>query len=245
MSLLKVKNISTGYGKKQVLYNISFEVKQSDIALLIGSNGSGKSTLLKAIYSLLPIWKSNTENSLNDNDGIYFNEENITHLPTSKLLRKGLLYIPQQNNLFVDLTVKENLQMAGLSINNHKLLLERIDNALALFPELIQHLKRTPMKISGGERKLLILAMATLHQPKMILIDELFNEMSPQNFTFALESLERLNKKDGTAFLIVEHRVKEIYFVAKKIISLKLGKVYSIKDVNEDFDVQDLYEIFV
>ena len=119
-----------------MLYDISFEVEQGDIVLLIGSNGSGKSTLLKAIYGLLPPWNNTQENSSNGNGGIYFNDENITNLPTSELLKKGLIYIPQKNNVFADLTVKENLEMAGLTIANRKLLLDRIEKVLAVFPTL-------------------------------------------------------------------------------------------------------------
>lgn len=245
MNLLKVKNINTGYGKKQVLYDISFEVKQGDIVLLIGSNGSGKSTLLKVIYGLLPLWKDTSESSLNESSGIYFNDENITYLPASKLLKKGLLYIPQQNNLFTDLTVKENLEMASLTIATRKLLHHRIEKALTVFPSLVPHLRRTPMKLSGGERQLLTLAMASLHQPKMILIDEPFNGLSPQNIDFIRENLRMLNEKEGVTFLIVEHRIKESYLIARKIISLKLGKIYSMRNVNSVFDAQEFHEVFV
>jgi len=108
MTILKVENLSTGYGKKQVLYNVSFEVNKGDIVLVAGSNGSGKSTLLKAIYGMLPQWE----------DGkVTFDGEDITGNPTASLLKKGLLYIPQKNNLFEDLTVKENLEMAGLTLD--------------------------------------------------------------------------------------------------------------------------------
>ena len=250
--LLEVKNINAGYGKKHVLYDVSFAVERGDIVLLIGSNGSGKSTLLKAIYGLLPLWRSNgaAENSsgsaAGDGGSVRFDGENINGLPASKLLKKGLLYIPQQNNLFADLTVKENLEMAGLTIDSRPPLLhERIERALTVFPALIPHLKRIPMKLSGGERQLLTLAMAILHQPKMILIDEPFNGLSPQNIAFVRENLKMLNKKEGISFLIVEHRIKESYILAQKIISLKLGKVYRTEDVNLDFDAQELREVFV
>lgn len=245
MALLEVKNISAGYGKKQVLSDVSFEVERGEIVLLIGSNGSGKSTLLKAIYGLLPLWKTVRENPSGENGGIRFNGEDITDSPASRLLKKGLLYIPQQNNLFNDLTVKENLEMAGLTLPDRKLLQERIEKALTVFPALVPHLKRTPMKLSGGERQLLTLAMAILHQPQMILIDEPFNGLSPQNIAFVRENLKMLNEKEGISFLIVEHRIKESYIVAKKIISLKLGKVFSSKNVNLNFDAEQLHEVFV
>lgn len=250
MVLLELKNINAGYGKKQVLYDISFAVERGDIVLLIGSNGSGKSTLLKAIYGLLPLQRGgaseNTSGVAADEGGsIRFDGEDIGGLPASKLLKKGLLYIPQQNNLFADLTVKENLEMAGLTIISRRLLRERIENALTIFPTLIPHLKRIPMKLSGGERRLLTLAMTILHQPKMILIDEPFNGLSPHNIAFVRENLQILNEKEGISFLIVEHRIKESYILARKIISLKLGKVYRIEDVKLDFDARELQEVFV
>jgi branched-chain amino acid transport system ATP-binding protein len=233
--MLKVENISTGYGKKQVLFDVSFEVKQGEIVLLAGSNGSGKSTLLKAIYGMLSQW---------NNGQIIFNGENITGKPTAALLKKGLLYIPQKNNLFEDLTVKENLEMAGLTLDQ-RTLQQEIENALSIFTALEPHLHRTPMKLSGGERQLLTLAMATLHHPKMILVDEPFTGLSPQNITFVVENLRVINQKSGITLLIVEHRVKECLRIANRVIGLKLGKVLSDSAVNGNFDNKELNPVFV
>lgn len=233
--MLKVQNLSTGYGKKQVLFDVSFEVKQGEIVLLAGSNGSGKSTLLKAIYGQLPQW---------NHGQVFFNEENITEKTTATLLKKGLLYIPQKNNLFEDLTVKENLEMAGLTLDR-ELLLQRIENTLSIFTSLLQHLNRTPMKLSGGERQLLTLAMATLHQPKMILIDEPLTGLSPQNITFVADNLRELNRKNGITILVVEHRVKECLKISNRVIGLKLGKVFNDAKVNPNFDINELNSIFV
>ena len=234
--MLKVENISTGYGKKQVLFDVSFEVNKGDIVLLAGSNGSGKSTLLKSIFGMVPLWNSGQ---------ILFDGENITGKPTSALLKKGLLYIPQKNNLFEDLTVKENLEMAGLTIGNTKLLQQRIENTLAIFTALVPHLQRTPMKLSGGERQLLTLAMATLHQPKMILCDEPFTGLAGKTLTFATEIFQKLNQQNGITILIVEHRVKECSTIANKIIGFKLGRVFSETVVNSTFNIQELNSVFV
>jgi len=234
--MLKIENISTGYGKKQVLFDVSFEVNKGDIVLLAGSNGSGKSTLLKSIFGMLPIWNSGQ---------ILFDGENITGKPTSALLKKGLLYIPQKNNLFEDLTVKENLEMAGLTIGDKKVLQQRIENTLSIFTALVPHLQRTPMKLSGGERQLLTLAIATLHQPKMILFDEPFTGLSGKNLTFVAENLKNINQQNGITLLIVEHRVKEVSGFANRVIGLKLGKVFSEVEVNSTFNIQELNSVFV
>src|SRR3972149_3032297 len=110
--MLKVENISTGYGKKQVLFDVSFEVSKGEIVLLAGSNGSGKSTLLKAIYGILPLWNSPLERG---KGCVIFDGENITGKPTSALLKRGLLYILQKNNLFEDLPFFETRHLSDLS----------------------------------------------------------------------------------------------------------------------------------
>lgn len=233
--MLKVENLSTGYGKKQVLFDVSLEVSKGDIVLLAGSNGSGKSTLLKAIYGMLPQW---------DNGQIWFDGENITGKPTAALLKKGLLYIPQKNNLFEELTVKENLEMAGLTLDK-KLLRKGIGEALSVFKALEPNLKRTPMTLSGGERQLLTLAMATLHQPKMILIDEPFTGLSPQNIEFIAENLKGLNDLFEVTLVIVEHRVAECLRITRRVIGLKLGKLFIESTVKSNFDITELNFIFV
>jgi len=239
--MLKVENISTGYGKKQVLFDVSFEVSKGEIVLFAGSNGSGKSTLLKAIYGILPLWNSPL---VRGKGCVIFDGENITGKPTSALLKRGLLYIPQKNNRFEDLTVKENLVMAGLTLHR-KVLHQRMENALSIFIALVPHLNRITMKLSGGEKTLLTLSMATLHQPKMILVDEPFTGLSPQNITFIAENLKALNEKSEITLLIVEHRVKECSRIANKVIGLKLGRVLSEMEVTENFNINELNPTFV
>ena len=176
---------------------------------------------------------------------ILFDGEDITGMPTSELLKRGLLYIPQKNNLFSDLTVKENLEMAGLTLKSSKVLRQRIAYVLAIFPILSPILDRVPMKLSGGERQLLALAMASLHKPKMMLLDEPFAGLSEENAGFVKENLITLNEDQRLTLFIVEHRVKESYQISKKIIGLKLGKVYSITQVNTNFDSPSFQDVFV
>ncbi len=233
--MLKVENISTGYGKKQVLFDVSFEVKQGEIVLLAGSNGSGKSTLLKAIYGMLPQW---------NNGVIFFDGENITGKPAATFLKKGLLYIPQKNNLFEDLTVKENLEMSGLTLDQN-LLQQQIEKSLSIFTTLLPHLHRTPMKLSGGERQLLTLAMALIHQPKMILIDEPINGLSAHNTKFVIENLKILSEKAGVTLLLVEHRIKECSPISNRVIGLKLGKVFGDTVITSNSNVTELYSVFL
>lgn len=232
--MLKIENISTGYGKKQVLFDVSFELGKSEIVLLIGSNGSGKSTVLKAIYGLLPLWNRA------DGGRIFFEGEDITGQPPSVLLRKGLMYLPQKNNCFDDLTVKENLDISGLSLDNKQLFRQRLDRVLAQFPMLSPQLHQKPLTMSGGERQLLTLAMASLHAPKLILMDEPFTGLSPANIELMKKQILRMNT-EGVGFLIVEHHVKETLSLTGRMLGLKLGVV-----IRQGADVSEYFrEVFV
>ena len=234
--MLHVKNISTGYGKRQVLHDISFEVKEGEIVLLIGSNGSGKSTLLKAIYGLLPPFKSSTGN-------VIFNGKDITNAATSDLIKKGLMYIPQKNFCFDNLTVKENLDVASLTLVSKKRA-ESGEVALQTFSLLKPLLKRRAVRLSGGERQILALAMASLHQPKMILLDEPFTGLSNKNLDIVSDFILKLNSIK-TTFLIVEHRIKEAVKIGNRIIGLKMGKVMGQFPITNDFETSVIHNVLI
>lgn len=166
MNFLKVEHISAGYDKKQVIFDVSFEMQKGDTLLIIGSNGSGKSTLLKTIYGILKPWGRESK--------ILYNDETITNSEPFKLIKKGIVYIPQQNELFEDLTVKENLEISGMQTISKQVLKERIDTVLEQMTILKPLFKKECSRLSGGERKQLSLAMALINQPKLIILDEPF-----------------------------------------------------------------------
>lgn len=213
--MLKVENISSGYGKKQVLFNISFEIAKGEIMLMTGGNGSGKSTALKCIYGLLPLW-----------DGeIYFKEKNISNVKTSDMIKKGIVYIPQKNNFFENLTVQENLEVSG-SIYSRKILKNRIEIVVGNFNTLSKLKKRTPFSLSGGERKLLAFGMALIHNPEMILFDEPFAGLDKRNIKIIFDEILELNNKQKVDFLIVEHSKNILGEFSNREIHLSLGKIF-------------------
>ncbi len=229
MSLLQVQKISAGYGKKQVLFNVSFEIEKGETVLLIGSNGSGKSTLLKVIYGLLK--------PMNSEAKIVFNDEDITNNKPAKLIKKGIVYIPQQNELFEDLTVIENIEIAGMQTLDKKESKNRIEDVLEQLPALKDLTKRACDRLSGGERKQVSLAMALINKPELIIFDEPLAGVSPKNLNDILSQIEKL-KYLGISVLLVEHRVKNVFDIADKVIGLKLGKIYkenllTIEQTNE------------
>jgi branched-chain amino acid transport system ATP-binding protein len=212
--LLNVEHITSGYGKKQVITNISLDVKDNEIVLLTGGNGSGKSTVLRCIYGLLKPW--------NCNGKIIFEGTNITGYTTSNLIRLGLVYIPQKNNYFEELTIDENLEVSG-TIYNSYIIRDRKSDVYNEINRLKVLKNRTPFSLSGGERQLLTLGMALMHKPILILFDEPFAGLDSENAEIMKEKILKLNKS-GIKFLIVEHK-SEYFFISKKIIKMELGKI--------------------
>lgn len=226
--MLSVQNIDTGYGKKQVLFDVSFESKKPQIITIIGSNGSGKSTLLRAIYGLNSIW----------NDGsICFNKQNIAQISTQNLLKQGLVFIPQKGNIFESMSVLENLQTAGF-IYKKSLLQDKITTVLDTLPELKNHFNKPIQELSGGQKQQAALAMGLIHEPKLILFDEPSVGLDVKRFRQILEIIKNLNK-NGVGFILVEHRIKEITQITHRFLGLKLGKLITDKTVGKNFDAND------
>lgn len=218
MNLLELKNIDTGYGNKQVLFGVSLDVEEGDVVLLIGSNGSGKSTLLKAVCGLAKVWSG----SICYNGKVFQSKEVAS--PTQTLLKNGIQYVPQKNELFDDASVTENLQYALLHLNNRKETKNRIEEVLEAVPSLKQLLKQRVAKLSGGERKMLALGMVMANRPKLLLYDEPLAGLSEDNIPIVLETLDKL-RTAGTTMLIVEHHVLEMMAFADKTYGLRLGKM--------------------
>jgi len=212
--MLEVKHISSGYGKKQVLFDVSFEVSDNEVVLLTGGNGSGKSTVLKCIYGLLPLW--------NKEGKIIFNGKDITNIGTSNMVKEGIVYIPQKNNYFESLSVHENLMVSG-SIYSNDVIRER-ESEVYQFSNLYNLRDRTPFNLSGGERQLLALSNALMHRPKFLLFDEPFSGLDKTNTNRIMEELMKC-KKQNISILLVEHKSTFSNFSNRKLI-LHLGRTH-------------------
>lgn len=218
--LLSVNRLGAGYGKRQVLFDVSFSVKRGEIVLLVGGNGSGKSTLLKAVYGLTDKWNT-PENSPGT---VQFADEDITDTKPYQLIQKGMVYVPQKNNSFDQLTVNENLEVAVTHLPHKTELKQRLNDVFKKLPQLSPLKSRTPFHLSGGEKQQLALGMALMQQPKMILLDEPGAGLAPHTWQQNLEIIKTLNRQ-GMTFLIVEHRVKETVANAHNVLLMRLGKV--------------------
>jgi len=215
--MLKVEHITTGYGKKQVLTDVSFTIEKGDTVLLSGSNGSGKSTVLKTIYGLLKPWVNVQEGK------IVFDGKEITALPVSAMIRCGIVYMPQKKNVFEEFSVEENLSVSA-GIYPKKEANERMNRVFEILPKLKTMRKRTPFHLSGGEKQLLAFGNALVHSPKLALLDEPFAGVDAENSEILCGCVADLKKKSVT-FIIVEHKKRLLGDIVDKEIELELGMV--------------------
>lgn len=212
--LLNVQNMECGYGKKQVLFDISLKVEAGEIVAIIGPNGAGKSTILKAISGLIPAWQGK----------INFNGNDITKQEISKNIAAGITFCPQGNRVFDELTVKENLEIGGFNLKK-QILFERIDNVLSFFPELRHRLKEYAGNLSGGEQQKLALSRALIPKPKLLLLDEPSLGLAPNILKDVFDKFKKINNEIGTSILIVEQKVHDVLNISDRVYAIRLGRV--------------------
>ena len=212
--MLEVRDLHTGYGRKQAVFGVSLTVSRGEIVAVIGPNGSGKSTLLKAVVGLLPAW---TGEVLLDGCG-------IACLAPHDRVSRGIGYSPQGNRVLGTLSVLDNLRAAGTYLPQRELD-RRIAQSLELFPALSGDLRVIAGRLSGGERQMLALARAMVPNPGLLLLDEPSAGLSPAAAAAALEAVAGLAASHGVSVLIVEQKVREVLPLCHRVYSLKLGRV--------------------
>jgi len=213
--LLEIKDLETGYGKKQVVFGVSMQISEGEIVALIGPNGSGKSTTLKTICGLLPVWKG----------ALSFNGTRINGSSPAQNVARGITFAPQGNRVFDDLSVMENLEIGGYQLKR-KVLKERIDQVLEMFPVLKKPLRRDAGKLSGGEQQQLAIARALVPEPKLLMLDEPSLGLSPNLVRAVLDKIVEINSENKVSILIVEQKFREVLGICDRVYSLKLGRIY-------------------
>jgi branched-chain amino acid transport system ATP-binding protein len=231
---LSVETLITGYGKKQVLHGISLEVDSGEIVAIIGHNGAGKSTLLHALFGLLPIWRGS----------VHIEGKHVERLAPRELLRAGVALVPQGNNVFRNLTVGENLNVAGSIFAESSKLDAAVDRVLSLFPALRRRLRQRAGTLSGGEKQMLALGNALLLSPRLLFLDEPSVGLSPSLASEVLGYIQHISRDSGVAVLIVEQKVREVLKIAQRAYVLRNGLV-SFAGSAESLNDAKLREVFI
>ncbi len=218
--MLSVRNIKVHYGKAMALDGVSLEVTDGSVVSLIGANGAGKSTVLRAISGLTPLTSGE----------IWFSGKRIDGMETTKIVKLGIVHIPEGRRLFPYLTVFSNIKL-GASLRNDKVGIENdLQDVFKHFPILGERRDQLAGTLSGGEQQMLAVARGLMAKPKMILLDEPSIGLSPKMVDEIGEIIKSINQT-GVTVLLVEQNISLAFGVASRGYVLQVGKVVLEGDV--------------
>lgn len=211
MTVLEAREIYSGYGQMEILHGVSIQVEEGEVVAIIGPNGAGKSTLMKAVFGLLPVTRGQ----------VLLRGQEVTGCNPQEMVRRGVCYVPQSENVFPSLSVQENLEMGAFLRRNG--LRQRIEEMYTLFPDLAARPRLRAGKLSGGQRQMLALARALMLDPEVLLLDEPTASLAPRAVGEIFARIQDINRR-GVAVLLVEQNAKEALSFAGRGYVLVTGR---------------------
>jgi branched-chain amino acid transport system ATP-binding protein len=232
--LLVVEDLYAGYGKLQILNGVRLQAAQGRITVVVGPNGSGKSTLLKSISGIASVSQGSIEL-----DGVALRNRSPT-----EIARMGVAYLPQTDNVFTVLTVRENLRLAGYTVSE-KDYPQRFEAALELFPQLSKYLGTKSSNLSGGERQMVAMAMAMMRRPTVVMFDEPTANLAPKIATQVLETIASITKSMNLTTVLVEQNAKRALEMGDEAFLLVSGKTVFSGTCRELLDHEELGRLYL
>lgn len=215
-TMLDVRGISAGYGSFQVLHGIDLAVQDGEVVALFGHNGAGKSTLLKTIYG-----------ELRETAGqVLLAGEVRTRRDGATSARLGVRYVPQEGNVFPNMSIEDNLRLGAYSLKpDTDLLNQRKGEVFDLFPILYERRSVLARSLSGGERQMLAISLALMTAPRLLLLDEPSSGLAPVMVQRVFDAIRRLQTEMGATVLIVEQNVNEALRLAGRAYVMQEGRI--------------------
>lgn len=211
---LQAEEITAGYGGNPIVHGLSVSVEPGQVVSIVGPNGSGKSTFLKSLVGIVEVHSGR----------ILVGGRDVTGWPPEDVARSGVGYVPQIDDVFAPLSVRENLEMGGYLLRQSEVG-DRVEHVLELFPQLARMLKRRAGKLSGGERKMLAMGRALMLEPSVIVLDEPTANLAPLIARTVLSEHVRRLAETGAAVLIVEQRAKAVLEISDRTYVLGGGRL--------------------
>ena len=209
--MLRLESVTAGYTDENIIHEVTLEVEEGEIVSIIGPNGSGKSTLMKSVFGLTRMRGGR----------VRFQGQDVTGKRPDELVRLGLAYVPQERNVFSSLTVKENLEMGGVSLAGE--MDERLESVLELFPKLAERLGQRAGTLSGGEQKMLAVGRAMVTRPSLLMLDEPSAALSPKVMGQLFAEIEEINRM-GVTILMVEQNARKALAISDRGYILEMGR---------------------
>ncbi len=210
--MLSVKNLKVTYGKIDAIKDVSFEVPEGKIVTLIGANGAGKTTTLRAVSGL--------EKAAGGS--VTFKGKNITGMDAHQLVPLGISHVPEGRRIFPTLTVRENLELAGWTVKDKKIVMHRMEEVFEMLPRIKERVNQLGGTLSGGEQQMLAVGRAIVTGGDILLLDEPSMGLAPVLVDEIFDKIVAINKK-GTTILLVEQNAAEALHIADYAYVLEVG----------------------
>ena len=201
---IEARGVSAGYGPQAVVHELDLEVRPGEVVALLGPNGAGKTTTLLALSGELPLLA-----------GEVAVDGTVTKAPLFRRAQHGLMFVTEEKSVFMGLTTRDNLKVAGVAL----------DDAMTLFPELERRLDVRGGLLSGGEQQMLSLARGLCRKPRVLLADELSMGLAPMVVTRLLQAVRDAANQSGTAVLLVEQHVRQALRYADRAYVMRRGRI--------------------
>ena len=205
------KNLTGGYGEVKVIENCEFNVNRGEIVSILGPNGAGKSSAMKAMLGMLKL----------DSGNVILDGKDISNLSTQERIRLGISFVPQVNNIFSELTVKENLEMGAFTSSNN--IEEKINSMYDLFPAINEKKNQLAGELSGGQRQQVAIARALMNNPSILMLDEPTAGVSPVVMQEIFDHIIRIKEKN-IAILMVEQNASQALNISDRGYILVTGQ---------------------
>ena len=233
MALLEIDHIYTAYDRIDVLEEVSIKVERGQITCILGANGAGKSTLIRSILGLTPANRGK----------IIFNDADITHLPTHRIIEQGIACVPEGRRVFPRMTVDENLSAGAYLVSDQKVTQDRRERVKTLFPRLAERSNQLAGTMSGGEQAMLAIGRSLMSSPELLIFDEPSLGLSPLFVKENFKIIKEINQM-GTTILIVEQNVRQTLAIAHRGYVIAKGQVVAqgnASELSENAEVQAAY----
>ena len=231
--VLEITNLEGGYGSVQILHGIDMYVDEGEFVTIIGPNGCGKSTLIKTIFGIATYYSG----------GVQYRGTEVSGWRTDQLVNHGIAYVPQVDNVFPSLSVMENLQMGGNSLDTATLN-DRIERSLEMFPDLRDRVHDVAASLSGGERQMLAISRALISNPSFLLLDEPTAALSPLYQQQIIERIDSL-REQGITVLIVEQNARLSLSRSDRGYIMANGKIVHTGDAQHILTDPEIGEYFL
>ena len=209
--ILEAQGVVTGYGEVDILHGVSVQVHPGEMVAVIGPNGAGKSTLLRAMFGLLPVRSGR----------VLMRGDDVSNHQPDQLVRRGLSYVPQVDNVFPSLTIMENLEMGAFVRRDGSG--ARTEQIFGMFPDLAGRRREVAGRLSGGQRQMLALARALMLDPAILLLDEPSASLSPKMVGLIFDRIKVINDA-GTGILLIEQNARQALSICHRAYVLANGE---------------------